>query len=45
MLIHSMDESEEDWNFQGLLDYVNGNLLHEGVLTLRGSSRKRSQKK
>ncbi|MFE8701646.1 preprotein translocase subunit SecA [Cytobacillus sp. FJAT-54145] len=32
-------EEEENWNLQGLIDYVNGNLLHEGdvtVNTLRG---------
>ena len=28
------DESEETSDFQSLLDYINGNLLHEGVLSL-----------
>ncbi|GLB61516.1 preprotein translocase subunit SecA [Cytobacillus sp. NCCP-133] len=26
-------EDEENWNFQGIIDYVNGNLLNEGDLT------------
>ncbi|QED49587.1 preprotein translocase subunit SecA [Cytobacillus dafuensis] len=25
---------EEEWNLQGLIDYVNGNLLHEGDITI-----------
>ncbi|WNS75071.1 preprotein translocase subunit SecA [Bacillus sp. DTU_2020_1000418_1_SI_GHA_SEK_038] len=25
---------DEDWNYQGLIDYVNGNLLHEGDITV-----------
>ncbi|WP_313804890.1 preprotein translocase subunit SecA [Cytobacillus sp.] len=25
---------EEEWNLQGLIDYVNGNLLHEGDITV-----------
>src|SRR3954447_438657 len=29
------DESEEASNFQSLLDYINGNLLQEGVLSLK----------
>ncbi|WP_442596293.1 preprotein translocase subunit SecA [Neobacillus sp. D3-1R] len=28
------DEDSEDWNLQGVVDYVNGNLLHEGDITL-----------
>jgi preprotein translocase subunit SecA len=27
-------EDEENWNLQGIIDYVNGNLLHEGDLTV-----------
>lgn len=27
-------EDEENWNLQGIIDYVNGNLLHEGDLTI-----------
>lgn len=27
------DSEEEEWNYQGLIDYVNGNLLHEGEIT------------
>ncbi|MBU8881209.1 preprotein translocase subunit SecA [Bacillus sp. FJAT-29790] len=27
-------EDEEEWNLQGLIDYVNGNLLHEGDITI-----------
>ncbi|MEH7342642.1 preprotein translocase subunit SecA [Bacillus sp. JJ1532] len=25
---------DEEWNYQGLVDYVNGNLLHEGDITV-----------
>lgn len=25
---------DEQWNYQGLIDYVNGNLLHEGDITI-----------
>lgn len=27
-------EEPENWNLQGLIDYVNGNLLHEGDITI-----------
>lgn len=27
-------EDEEEWNIQGLIDYANANLLHEGEITL-----------
>ncbi|MCH1625046.1 preprotein translocase subunit SecA [Fredinandcohnia quinoae] len=33
------EEVEEDWNYKGIIDYVNANLLHEGDVTendLRG---------
>ncbi|MDQ0218389.1 preprotein translocase subunit SecA [Peribacillus cavernae] len=28
-----MHEEEENWNLQGLIDYINGNLLNEGDIT------------
>lgn len=30
----SASTDEEEWNLPGLIDYVNGNLLHEGDITL-----------
>ncbi|MBP3040212.1 preprotein translocase subunit SecA [Bacillaceae bacterium Marseille-Q3522] len=31
--VHVANEDEEQWNLQGIIDYVNGNLLHEGDIT------------
>lgn len=30
----SSHEAEEDWNLQGIVDYVDANLLHEGAITV-----------
>ncbi len=30
----SAHEAEEDWNLQGIVDYVDANLLHEGAITV-----------
>ncbi|WP_433744736.1 preprotein translocase subunit SecA [Falsibacillus pallidus] len=30
----SLAEDEENWNLQGLVDYINANLLHEGDVTV-----------
>ncbi|KAB2336801.1 preprotein translocase subunit SecA [Cytobacillus depressus] len=33
---------EEEWNYQGLVDYINGNLLHEGDITINDLQGKES---
>ncbi|GAA0318518.1 preprotein translocase subunit SecA [Bacillus carboniphilus] len=34
------NEDEEDWNLQGLIDFINANLLREGDITLEDIKRK-----
>ena len=34
MPMHQEQEDEEEWNLQGIVDFVNANLLHEGDITL-----------
>ncbi|MEK4146275.1 preprotein translocase subunit SecA [Robertmurraya sp. FSL W8-0741] len=35
-----VDEEKETWNLQGIIDYVNGNLLQEGDITVEDISNK-----
>lgn len=34
---------EQEWNTQGLIDYIHGNLLNEGVLTVRDVTDKKAE--
>ncbi|WP_137743570.1 preprotein translocase subunit SecA [Robertmurraya siralis] len=38
-----VDEEKETWNLQGIIDYVNGNLLQEGDITVEDISNKNTE--
>ena len=39
-----LGDPEQDWNYQRLKDYINGNLLAEGEITASGSFWKRRRR-